>query len=133
MTWSRSGSFRVKEWLSVISYPGHFVTFGHFLPIFIFHFVVFVPVFSFRIQFDHFVPTIKYLSKIILYFSCTDSTFLFSSQFVPELFVPSIFISYPGHFVPGYEVTWVRIDLFLLNQTRYEMTLVRNDLFFIVF
>ena len=84
---------------------------------------------SFRNKFSHFVPSLV-ISYLHLYFYLklfwSFRTHFFSisypRHFVHSHFVPSLVISYPGHFVPRYEITWVRIDLFFI-QTRYKIIL----------
>ena len=93
-------SFRTQ----VISYH-----FDHFILTFIFNLVISYTVLSFRTYFhifiynyfDHFVPSFY--------------NFVPKSFRTQRHFVPSLVISYPSHFVPGYEMTLVRIDLFLFK------------------
>ena len=121
-------SFRTQ----VISYH-----FGHFVPTFIFNFVISYPVWSFR---THFVPNLV-ISYLLLLFSIKP-LWSFRSYFL--LFRTEI-ISYPKsfrthfsyfvprsfrtHFQTRYELTWVRNDFFFVAvicyfQTKYELTLV---------
>ena len=57
--------------IPVISYPGHFVPFWSFRTCthFIFFLVISYPVWSFRTQFGHFVPTFIFLFEISLVIS----------------------------------------------------------------
>ena len=110
--YSGNRSFRTQ----VISYH-----FGHFVPTFIFNFVISYPVWSFR---THFVPSLV-ISYLLLLFSKKP---FWSSRSYFLLFRTEV-ISYPksfrthfSHFVPRSFRTHF--------QTRYELTWVRNDFFF---
>ena len=127
-------SFRTQ----VISYR-----FGHFVPTFIFNLVISYPVWSFR---THFVPSLV-ITYLLLQFS-RKPFWSFRTYFL--LFRTQV-ISYPKsfrthfcHFVPrsfrthfqtryeliGYEMTFFAVICYF-QTSRYELTLVWNDFFFL--
>ena len=95
------------------SFRTHFLTFGHF-----------VPSWSFLTQFGHFVHTctLIFSFKSFVHFVPTLNIFVPKPFRTKSHVVPSLTISYPGHFVSGFEITWIRMDLLFHSNT------VRNNI-----
>ena len=106
-----------------LSYTCHFVQFWSFRTHF-FTFSHFVPNWSFLTQFGHFVPTctLIFSFKSFVHFVPTFNIFVPKPFRTKSHVVPSLTISYPCHFVSGYEITWIRIDLL------FDPNTVRNDM-----
>ena len=134
--WPGNRSFRSQ----VISYPSHFVPFWSFRTHFYFQFGHFVPslVISYPFR-THFVPSLV-ISYLLLLFR--KPFWSFRTYFLPfrtqVISYPKSFRTNFSHFVPRsfrthfqtrYELTWVRNDFFFVAvicyfQTRYELPLV---------
>ena len=107
-------------WQPVISYPCHFVP-KTFRTILVISYPLLFSIWSFRAQFGHFVPTLV-ISYLLLLFaikpfwSFRTYILLFRTQVISY---PKSFHTHFSHFVPRSFRTHF--------QTRYELTLVRND------